>query len=52
MANMYSFNPEEELLFKNESHFSIVSKIKWEELKNQELNSHSINLAEFYNDIY
>jgi hypothetical protein len=52
MANMFSINPEEELLFKNESHFSIVSKIKWEELKDQELNSHSINLAEFYNDIY
>jgi len=51
-ARIFNINPEEQLLFKVNSHLSVIRQIKWEELKNENFDFSSIDLTQFYNEIY
>ena len=48
-ARIFNINPEEQLLFKVNSHLSVIRQIKWEELKNENFDFSSIDLTQFYN---
>ena len=47
-----NINPEEQLLVKVNSHLSVIRQIKWEELKNEKFDFSSIDLTQFYNEMY
>ena len=50
MIGMFSINPELELLFRKDMNFAVTSKIKWEELKEHNLDfDDKVNFADFYN---
>jgi hypothetical protein len=52
MMGKFSINPELELLFRKDMNFTVTSKIKWEELKEQNLDfDDKINFADFYNSL-
>ena len=51
-ARTLNINPEEQLLFKVNSHLSVIRQIKWEELKNEKFDFSSIDLTQFYNEMY
>ncbi len=52
IASMFSINPEEELLFKIDSHILPTRKMNWAELKNEKFDFSSIDLTQFYNKMY
>lgn len=51
-ARIFNINPEEQLLFKVNSHLSVIEQIKWEDLKNKNFDFSSIDLTKFYNEMY
>jgi hypothetical protein len=51
-SRIFNINPEEQLLFKVNSHLSVIRQIKWEELKNENIDFSSIDLTKFYNEMY